>query len=117
MIKWIHKAKGDEDMTMELFKVGANGQMEIDFESLEALTSAKFVSFVQERIQSRVSTVTSVHFEQEEGISALYIRGIGATEIFDDFKGVRFEHKTVYDADVTAILKMDRRHWGYLYRE
>lgn len=32
-------------MTMEFFKVGANGQMEIDFASLEAITSFKFLAF------------------------------------------------------------------------
>lgn len=37
-------------MSYDLIKVGANGQLEFDFESLEAWTSKNFVEFVQEQL-------------------------------------------------------------------
>lgn len=37
-------------MSMDLIKVGDNGQLEFDFESLEAMTSAEFVAAVKKAI-------------------------------------------------------------------
>jgi hypothetical protein len=38
-------------MTMEMIKEGANGQMEFDFDSLEALTSSEFVAQVRYKLE------------------------------------------------------------------
>lgn len=66
-------------MTMNLIKEGANGQLEFDFASLEALTSQQFVGFVLNEFHGFSGDVRFVGKEQmdyKSGTVSMYFRFI-----------------------------------------
>ncbi|MEK3837941.1 hypothetical protein [Paenibacillus sp. FSL R7-0128] len=75
---------------MDLIKVGDNGQLEFDFESLEAMTSAEFVAAVKKAIPVGHSIFKSRILQNTNFISLFFLTSFNGEE------GGRYAYSCAY---------------------
>lgn len=100
-------------MSMDLIKVGDNGQLEFDFESLEAMTSAEFVVAVKKAIPEGHSIFKSQVNAKPHFVSLLFLSACNG-EVAGRYAYTCSYHKytsyTFYTVDKILVFEVGMLH-------
>ncbi|OBZ15202.1 hypothetical protein A8L34_29530 [Bacillus sp. FJAT-27264] len=100
-------------MSLDLIKVSDNGQLEFDFEALEAITSDVFVNYLKNQYLHKREIKGAKIVELEYGIS-LYFSLAGHREIVPDMVLSCYFSRSTRSFDVSFLTPFDVAQLSYL---